>query len=157
MIFAQSCLTLCDPMDYSLPRSSVHGTLQVRILEWVAIPFSRGFPQPRTQTWVSCIAGRFFTNWGTREAHAWTWVGAVVVWRGQDAVTQVMGFGSRHICLVSTFLLAQGHTICVTLTCSRSHNLCFPLILCFLARKCPDLTRTRWGTCVVTDINLASN
>ena len=54
---AQSCLTLCDPMDYT-----VHGILQARILEWVAIPFSRGSSQPRDQTHVSCIAGRSFTS-----------------------------------------------------------------------------------------------
>ena len=56
----QSCLTLCDPVDYSLPGSSVHGILQARILEWVAISFSRGSSQPRNQTQVSCIVGRFF-------------------------------------------------------------------------------------------------
>ena len=59
---AQSCPSLCDPMDCSLPGSSVHGILQARILEWVAYPFSRGSSQPRNQTWVSCIAGGFFTN-----------------------------------------------------------------------------------------------
>ena len=48
-------------MDCSLPGSSVHGILQVRILEWVIFPFSRGSSQPRDQTQVSCIAGRFFT------------------------------------------------------------------------------------------------
>ena len=104
---AQSCLTLCDPMDCSPPGSSVHGdspgkntgvgshTLlqglfptqgsnpglpycrrilyhlshqgSPRILEWVAYPFSRGSSQPRNQTGVSCIAGRFFTSWSTRE------------------------------------------------------------------------------------------
>ena len=58
----------CDPMDCNLPGSSVHGVLQARILEWVAIPFSRGSSQPRDQTWVSCIAGRSFTIWATREA-----------------------------------------------------------------------------------------
>ena len=60
---AQSCLTLCDPMDYL-----VHGILQARILEWVAIPFFRGSSQPRDQTQVSHIAGGFFTSWTTREA-----------------------------------------------------------------------------------------
>ena len=50
-------LTPCNPMDYT-----VHGILQARILEWVAFPFSRGSSQPRNQTWVSCTAGRFFTN-----------------------------------------------------------------------------------------------
>ena len=49
-LVAQSCLTLCDLMDSSLPSSSIHGILQARILEWVAIPFSRGFPWPRHQT-----------------------------------------------------------------------------------------------------------
>ena len=51
----QSCLTLCEPMDYT-----VHGILQARILEWVAVPFSRGSSQPRDQTQVSHIAGGFF-------------------------------------------------------------------------------------------------
>ena len=55
-------------MDYRPPGSSVHGILQARILEWVAIPFSRGSSQPRDWTWVSHITGRFFTVWATREA-----------------------------------------------------------------------------------------
>ena len=54
---AQLCLTLCDPMDYT-----VHGILQARILEWVAFPFSRASSQPRDQTKVSHVAGRFFTS-----------------------------------------------------------------------------------------------
>ena len=60
--------TLCDPMDPSLPNSSVHRILQAKILEWIATPFSRGSFPPRDQTWVSCIAGRLFTVWTTREA-----------------------------------------------------------------------------------------
>ena len=59
---AQLCPTLCDPMDYSLPASSVHGILQARILEWVASPFSRASSQPRDQTRVSHIVGGFFTS-----------------------------------------------------------------------------------------------
>ena len=55
----QSCLTLCGPMDCSLPGSSVHGILQARMLEWVAVSFSRGLSRPRNRTWVSCIAGGF--------------------------------------------------------------------------------------------------
>ena len=57
----QLCLTLCDPIDCSPPDSSVHGILQARILEWVAIPFSRGSSQPRDQTHgdqISCIGRR---------------------------------------------------------------------------------------------------
>ena len=61
VLVSQSCLTLCDPMDCSPPGSSDHGILQVRTLEWIVIPFSRGSFQPRDQTLVSCISGRFFT------------------------------------------------------------------------------------------------
>ena len=58
MKLAQSCPTLCDPMDCSLPGFSVHGIFHARVLEWVAISFSRGSSWPRDQTKVSCIAGR---------------------------------------------------------------------------------------------------
>ena len=58
---AQSCPTLCDPVDCIPPDSSVHGILQARILERVAISFSKGSSLPRDQTQVSCTAGRFFT------------------------------------------------------------------------------------------------
>ena len=68
VLVAQSCLTLWDPMDCSPPGSFVHGILQARILEWVAILFSRRSPRPRDQTRVSCMSGRFFTIWATREA-----------------------------------------------------------------------------------------
>ena len=63
----QSCPTLCDPVDCSSPDSSVHGILQTRTLEWVAIPFSRGSSRPRNQTQISCIAGRFFTVWANKQ------------------------------------------------------------------------------------------
>ena len=69
MLVTQSYLTLSDPVNCSLPSSSVHGILQARILEWVAIPFSRGSSQPRDRTLVSCTAGRFFIIWATREIH----------------------------------------------------------------------------------------
>ena len=57
---AQLCPTLCDTVDCSPPGSSVHRILQARILEWVAISFSRGSSRPRDRTQVSCIAGRCF-------------------------------------------------------------------------------------------------
>ena len=63
MKVSQLSPTLCDPMNYT-----VHGILQARILEWVAIPFSMGFSQPRDLTLVSRIAGGFFNSWDTREA-----------------------------------------------------------------------------------------
>ena len=65
----QSCPTLCHPMDYSPPGSSVHGILQARILEWVAISSSRGSSQPRDQMHVSCTGRRILYHWTTWEAH----------------------------------------------------------------------------------------
>ena len=67
---AQSCPTLWDHIDCSPPGSSVHGILQARILEWVAISFSRGSSWLRDRTWVSCITGRFFTIWATSESES---------------------------------------------------------------------------------------
>ena len=63
----QSCPTLCNPVDCTVSGASVHGILQARILEWVAVPFSRGSSQPRDGTQVSCIAGGFFTLWTTKK------------------------------------------------------------------------------------------
>ena len=68
VVVAQSCLTPFNPMNYSPSGSSVHGILQARILEWVAIHVSRGSSWPRHQTLSSCIAGGFFSIWATREA-----------------------------------------------------------------------------------------
>ena len=68
MLVAQWCLTLCDPMDCSLLGSSVLGILQARILEGVAISFSRGSFGSRNPTWVPCIADGFFTNCAIRQA-----------------------------------------------------------------------------------------
>ena len=73
---AQLCPTLCDPVDYT-----VHGILQVRIVEWVTIPFSRGSSQPRDQSQVSCTAGRFFTSGATKEAQEY--------WRGEPIPSPV--------------------------------------------------------------------
>ena len=67
-VVAQLHLTLCSPMNCSLPGSIVYKILQARILEWIAVPFSRVFSQPRDQTQVSHNAGRFFTIWANREA-----------------------------------------------------------------------------------------
>ena len=64
---AQSCRLFCGPMDCSLPGSSIHGIFQARILEWVAISFSRRSSWTRDRTWVSHIVGRRFTFWAIRE------------------------------------------------------------------------------------------
>ena len=65
---AQSCPTLCDPMDHSLPGSSVLGTLKARALEWIAVSFSRS-SHPRNQTWVSRITSRRLTIWASHVLH----------------------------------------------------------------------------------------
>ena len=65
----QSCPTLCSHVNCSPPGFSVHDTLQARILEWVAMPSSRGSSQPRDWIQVSSFTGEFFTIWATREAH----------------------------------------------------------------------------------------
>ena len=66
---AQSCLTLCNPMDFSLPGSSIQGVFQARILEWVAISLSKWSSRPRDRTWVSHIAGRRFTVLILKDTH----------------------------------------------------------------------------------------
>ena len=68
MLVTESCLTLCKPRNCRPPGSRVHGILQTRILEWVAIPFSRGSFWLRDWTRVSCMACRLFTNWANTEA-----------------------------------------------------------------------------------------
>ena len=70
---AQSCLTLCNPMDYIVRR-----LLQARILEWVAFPFSKGSSQPSDWTQFSRISGRFFTSWAMREAKEY-WSGQPIL------------------------------------------------------------------------------
>ena len=90
MKVAQSCLTLWDPMD-----CTVYGILQARKLEWVAVPFSRGFSQPRDWTRVSHIAGRLFTMWATRQAQEY-WGG----WPISSPPTQESIFFSRSFPLL---------------------------------------------------------
>ena len=69
----QSCLTMCNPIDSSPPGSTIRGILQARTLEWVAISFSRRSSWPRDWTPGSCITGRLFTIWVTRETQVYSW------------------------------------------------------------------------------------
>ena len=66
---SQSCQTLCEPIDYT-----VHGILQARVLEWVAIPFSGASSQPRDRTWVSPTAGGLFTSWAIKEVYVYIYI-----------------------------------------------------------------------------------
>ena len=107
---AQLCPTLWDPMYYTVP-----GIFQARILEWVAFPFSRGSSQPRDQTQVSRIAGRFFTSCATREAHRYwnqgtnlplsskTWIKNMYVWQGVER-----DMPSKHLLTFPLLLFWQG-------------------------------------------------
>ena len=100
----QLCLSLFDPKDCSLPGSSVHGILQVRILEWIAVPFSRGSSQPSDWTPVSPIVGGFFTIWATREAQNFKWKCQslcriqlfVTPWTGDHQALLSMGFSRQE-------------------------------------------------------------
>ena len=76
---AQSCPTLCDPMDCSLSGSSIHGVFQARVLEWIAISFSRGSSRPRNRAWVSHTAGRHLTVWATIPPTTWTVVALILL------------------------------------------------------------------------------
>ena len=69
LLVTQSCLTLCNLIDYSWPGPSVHVLLQARTLQWVATPFFRVSSQPRDRTLVSCAAGIFFTVWATGKSY----------------------------------------------------------------------------------------
>ena len=73
LLVTQSCQTLCNPMDCSLPGPYVRGVLQARILEWAAISFSRRSSQTRDQSQVSCISGRILHHWAPREALIFVW------------------------------------------------------------------------------------
>ena len=89
---AQLCLTLCDPVDCSLPGSSDHGILQARIPRWVAISFSRGSSQPRDQTPVSHIGGRRFNLW----AHPCHFLQSIILGMISDVL--------MHDCLIITYI-----------------------------------------------------
>ena len=97
---AQLCLTLCDLTDCSLQGSSVRGILHARLLEWVAISFSRGSSGPRDQTQVSHIAGRLFTIWATREVKLW--------FNPHKHYTVIM---KKNSCLYSSFLYMCIYTV----------------------------------------------
>ena len=117
VLVAQSCLTLCDPRDCSPLGSCVHGILQARILEWVAIPFSRGPSRPMDWTWVSHIADRFFNHRSHQGSpffkgiiifQQFTWLGSVqrtkclCVWRALwdvwDAVNRLLCLAALEFC-----------------------------------------------------------
>ena len=114
---AQLCLTLCDPVDCSPPGSSVHGILQARIMDWVAISFSRGSSQPRDRTHVSSIAGRHFNLWATRGRQVW-----------------------RQILLIDTHVIKMGVLVTWKIQLSlQKCRFCFYMILFLLEHLKPGI------------------
>ena len=103
-------------MDCSSPGSSVHEIFQARILEWVAISFSRGSFQPRDGTWVSCTAGRFFTDWATREAPC-----------------TVISISLLHLLSITTSLSFFKKRVTFTHVCPPCNTSLFSTILLFLS------------------------
>ena len=102
----QSCLTLCNPMDLSLPGSSVHGVLQARILEWVPMPSSRGSSRPRDRTCVSCVsctAGGFFTTEPLGKPADYCNIGYLssfhILVLFSDSLSDVLCLRTSHTCL----------------------------------------------------------
>ena len=104
----QSCPTLCDPIDGSLPGSSVHGIFQARVLEWVAISFSREFSQPRDQTRVSHTVSRRFTVWTTREADS------TKKYCGTNNLSKVAGYkiSIKKAVVLTTLLFHNMEVVC---------------------------------------------
>ena len=103
---SHSVVSDCDTMDCSPPGSSVHlqvRILQVRILEWVTIPFSRGSSWPRDWTWISCTAGRFFTIWAIGKSQLTEKLNLYSILKSRDitywqrSISQSNGFSSSHV------------------------------------------------------------
>ena len=124
---AQSCLTLCSSMDYT-----VHGVLQARILEWVAFPFSRGSSQLRDQTQVSHIAGRFITSWAIREAQQYIQFSSVqfssVLSRVRLSVTPRTAASQASLSITNSWSLPKPMSI-ESVMPSNHLILCRPLLL----------------------------
>ena len=129
-------------MDYTWPGSSVHGTSQARILEWVAIPFSRGSSRPRDLTWVRCIAAGFLTLWAIRDAHTCS-----------DWITK-----SSSYLLINTLLLdnyfgnvsLQGILQTNVLNFDSFISHFFPYISCFCMLKDLSLTQDHKAFCLLS-------
>ena len=104
----QSHLTLCDPVDCSPPGSSVHGILQARILEWVAMPSSRESRQPRNRTQISCIAGGFFTIWSTCiKLHNTGWQYTALTYSFPNSEPVLCSVSSSNCCFLTRIQASQ--------------------------------------------------
>ena len=160
----QSCPTLCDPMDCSLPGFSVHEILQARIMEWITISFSRGSSRPRDRTRVSRIGGICFNFWATREAHwftedplnAWAWcinnstkltprgvLWAAVLFDLRDSYTELR---SRYGCYAPWAELKDVLTDLADIPCDKPCEIFTHLRLVPIGNSCLGLLLGKWQT-----------
>ena len=115
-------------MDCSLQSSSIHGIFQARVLEWVAISFSRGSSQPRDQTQVSHIVGRHFTVWATREA-----------------LITYLAFQGMHVCLLHHFSHVQLFATLWTLAHQAALSMGYSRQEYWNGLPCPPASKHRFG------------
>ena len=130
MLVAQSSPTLCDPIDCSPPCPSVHGISQARILEWVAISFSRGSSWSKDRTPFSCTAGRFFTIW------AW---GSPTILNTERSLLDICLFFLRdyQTVFLSNFILLQFHQLYkILLGAAYPYQFCVWSVFLDLVNRC---------------------
>ena len=121
VLVTQSSLTLFNPMDCSPWGFSIHGTLQARILEWVAKPFSRGTSWPRDLTQVSCIVSRFFTIWASwpRKSSAYLFIINEYVYYKYLFLTVL----NLHCCICAFSSCSAQASHCSGFSCCRAQAL----------------------------------
>ena len=130
----QLCPALCNPTDYNLPGSSIHGIFQERTLEWVAISFSRRSSQLRDWTQVSCTVGRYFTIWATREVWGKTYHDTSLrMWKYETNTKRWWGCGPIgtliHCCWECKMVQPLWKTVWQFLTKLNLLSLCDPAIM----------------------------
>ena len=130
MKVAQLCPTLCDPMDCSLPGSSVHGILQERILEWIAVPFSRGSPQPKDWTrsrtlqvdsLLSELPGKL-NQWNKQDSNS-IWSNSLALYWGWKHVYKLLLSRVQGACPTSGIVLSHFNQSGQGLKGQRFHSL----------------------------------
>ena len=113
---AQSCPTLCNPMDCSIAGSSFHGILQARVLEWVAISFSRGSSWPRDLTHISCISRQILYHWATMEAP----IVCIKKWKIMRTILTILTYNS--LCIIFSSLRRRQWQLTPVLLPGESHG-----------------------------------